>query len=106
METTNKKGAWVQTDTGVRRRILCHTPELMMVEFEFQKGASGALHNHPHVQGTYVVEGEFAFSIDGEEQNLTVGDTLVIPSNAVHGCITSTGGRLIDTFTPLREDFL
>ncbi|MEL6522840.1 MAG: cupin, partial [Pseudomonadota bacterium] len=34
------------------------------------------------------------------------GDSLIIPSNAVHGCKCLQSGKLIDSFTPRRDDFL
>jgi quercetin dioxygenase-like cupin family protein len=34
------------------------------------------------------------------------GDSFVVPSNAVHGCRALEAGRLIDCFTPRRDEFL
>lgn len=82
-------------------------PDLMMVAFTFQKaGAEGALHSHPHVQSTYVAEGRFRFTIADDTFEVGPGDSFVIPSNAVHGCICLEPGRLVDSFTPRRDDFL
>ncbi|HAI48599.1 MAG TPA: cupin domain-containing protein, partial [Enterobacteriaceae bacterium] len=33
---------------GVTRRILAHNGKMMAVEVNFQEGAVGAMHNHPH----------------------------------------------------------
>ncbi|CAM3664575.1 cupin domain-containing protein [Occultella aeris] len=97
---------WTQVDDKTRRRILAHTPELMVVEVEFAAGGVGAAHTHPHVQATYVREGTFDFVVSGEPITITDGDSIVVPSNEWHGCETATGGTLIDVFTPAREDFL
>jgi quercetin dioxygenase-like cupin family protein len=40
------------------------------------------------------------------EHALSAGDSLVIPSGAVHGCLCLEEGVLIDSFTPRRDDFL
>ena len=96
----------VSTDTGVTRQVLSESPELMTVLFGFQANASGALHNHPHVQSTYVKNGRFLFSIDGVETIFATGDSFVIPSNAVHGCTCLEAGELVDCFAPRRDDFL
>ncbi|MBF9035829.1 cupin domain-containing protein [Rhodobacterales bacterium HKCCE2091] len=96
----------VSPDTGVLRRVLSDSPELMVVSFGFEEGARGALHSHPHVQSTYVESGRFRFSISGEEFEVGPGDSFVIPSGAEHGCVCLKPGRLIDTFTPRRDDFL
>ncbi|MBB94116.1 MAG: cupin [Rhodobacteraceae bacterium] len=96
----------VSPDTGVRRRVLSDSPELMVVAFTFEQGAQGALHSHPHVQSTYVDAGRFRFTIAGEAFEVGPGDSFVIPSGAEHGCTCLEPGRLIDTFTPRRDDFL
>ncbi len=51
---------------GVTRRILAHDGKMMAVEVNFAAGAVGPMHNHPHEQLTYVLSGEFEFTI-GEE---------------------------------------
>ncbi|AKH99253.1 cupin domain-containing protein [Hoeflea sp. IMCC20628] len=97
----------VPADPGVTRQVLSDSPELMMVAFRFQtEGAEGKLHNHPHVQSTYVESGRFSFTVADETFEVATGDSFVIPSNAVHGCKCLQPGTLIDTFTPRRDDFL
>ena len=91
---------------GVERQVLSQEPALMVVSFRFEQGAVGALHNHPHVQSTYVESGRFRFTQDGKDFEVGPGDSFVIPSNAVHGCECLEAGRLIDCFTPRRDDFL
>lgn len=97
----------VPADPGVTRQVLSDSPELMVVAFRFQEeGAQGKLHNHPHVQSTYVESGRFVFTVDGQEINVGPGDSFVIPSMAIHGCTCLEPGTLVDTFTPRRDDFL
>ncbi len=98
--------AWVDLGGGVRRRILSHNPEQMMVEVAFPAGGCGPAHSHPHLQATYVRSGRFRFTIDGADREVAEGDTLLIPSNSVHGCECLEAGTLIDVFTPRRDDFL
>ena len=97
----------VDAGENVTRQVMADHPDLMMVAFTFQKaGAEGALHSHPHVQSTYVAEGRFRFTIADDTFEVGPGDSFVIPSNAVHGCICLEPGRLVDSFTPRRDDFL
>ena len=72
----------------------------------FDKGAEGYTHAHRHSQVTYVEEGEFHFSIGGEMKILRKGDSCLIPPHVEHGAVCPTGGILIDTFSPAREDFV
>ncbi len=99
-------GEWTATPDGNRRRIVLHTDELMMVEFAFEKGGVGALHSHPHVQASYVADGRFEVTVDGRTDVLSAGDSFIVPSNKVHGVKALEAGRLIDSFTPHRADFL
>jgi quercetin dioxygenase-like cupin family protein len=96
----------IQADTGVVRQVLSDSQELMVVAFNFEADAEGKLHNHPHIQSTYVESGRFNFSVDGVVVEVGPGDSFVIPSQAIHGCRCLEPGRLIDTFTPRRDDFL
>jgi quercetin dioxygenase-like cupin family protein len=91
---------------GVRRRIRLHLPELMVVEIAFEPGAVGALHSHPHVQTSYVEEGAFDVTIDGETRRLGKGGCYIVPPNAIHGVRALEKGVLIDVFAPRRDDFL
>ena len=96
----------VPTDPGVTRQVLAENAELMVVSFRFETGSEGRLHHHPHVQSTYVKSGSFDFSIAGKTVKLGPGDSVIIPSDAEHGCICREEGELIDCFTPRRDDFL
>ncbi|MGB4351973.1 MAG: cupin domain-containing protein [Tissierellaceae bacterium] len=91
---------------GVSRKILAYDKNLMTVEVFFEEGAVGEMHSHPHEQITYVLEGKFEFTIGGEKYLVEAGDTLYKQSNIEHGAICLEKGRLLDIFTPAREDFL
>lgn len=98
--------AWVEVAPGNRRRVLIHTPELMQVEFGFDKGGVGALHSHPHIQVSYVAEGRFEVTIGGKTEIVGTGGSFIVPSGVVHGVVALEAGRLVDVFTPMRADFV
>ncbi len=97
---------WTEVAPGNRRRVLLHTDELMIVEFGFDEGGIGALHSHPHVQASYVAEGSFDVTVGDQVARLSAGDSFIVPSGIVHGVKALEAGRLIDTFTPHRADFI
>jgi quercetin dioxygenase-like cupin family protein len=97
---------WTSPEPGVIRRIMAYLPEMMMVEVAFEKGAVGKLHSHPHIQSSYVAEGRFEVAIDGKTEILEQGDSFIVPPNLVHGVKALERGRLIDSFTPYRAEFL
>lgn len=91
---------------GVSRQILGYNKDLMMVKVIFSKGAVGAMHAHVHTQTTYCAGGVFEFKVGEKTQVIREGDGLFIPSGMLHGVVCLEEGILIDTFNPVREDFL
>ncbi|SFA95841.1 Cupin domain-containing protein [Poseidonocella pacifica] len=97
----------VETGENVTRQVLADHPDLMVVAFRFDaEGAEGALHDHPHVQSTFVESGRFRFFLGEEVREVGPGDSFVIPSGLRHGCLCLEPGKLVDCFTPRRDDFL
>ena len=78
----------------------------MMVRVDFELGAVGPMHQHPHRQATYVHSGRFEVTVDGERRILGAGDCFIARADAPHGVVALEAGTLIDTFTPARADFL
>ena len=88
------------------RKIKARGGALMAVEVIFKAGAVGAEHRHRHEQICYCLEGEFVFTLDGQPHVLHAGDSVYIPASVLHGTVCQRDGRLLDVFTPQREDFL
>lgn len=89
------------------RIIKSHEGSLMMVEVFFDEYYESAEHTHKHEQMTYCLEGEFDFYVDGNKEHIKEGDTIYFPSDVPHYCkATTKKGRLLDVFTPIRQDFL
>jgi quercetin dioxygenase-like cupin family protein len=91
---------------GLQRQMLGYNDELMAVKIWFAPGAEGYTHSHRHSQASLVVEGEFHVTIEGELKILGPGDSFFVAPFEEHGAVCPTGGVLIDTFSPAREDFL
>jgi quercetin dioxygenase-like cupin family protein len=98
-----------QIRKGVERRVV-HTDHLMMVLFDFNDGPQeqpDPPHSHPHEQISFVAEGEIIFFLEGQPFRLGAGDVFLVPSGKPHTIqLLSKMARLIDCFTPLREEFL
>lgn len=91
-------------------RTIAHLENLMVVVCDFSNGPMknpDPPHSHPHEQITYVATGELIFFLGDEKHVLKEGDILTIPSEIPH-CIQTVSKyvRLIDSFTPIRKDFL
>lgn len=95
-----------EVQEGMRRQILGYNQEIMIVKVLFDAGAEGYQHEHRHSQSTYIESGVFDVTIGGVTQRLQTGDGFYIPPHVMHGAICVEKGVLIDTFSPVREDFL
>ncbi len=93
-----------------RTRYLANTENLMLAVIDFQDGPTNEPdppHSHPHEQVSYVAAGEIIFLLDNEPTRLTTGDIYTVPPNVPHAVQLPTEHvRLIDAFTPIRQDFL
>ncbi len=112
MKTVSKRfqiGAemeWQNPGPGIRRQIMGYDGQLMMVKVDFEKGAVGTVHEHYHSQATYVASGKFELTIGDEKRILVAGDGYYVAPDEPHGCVCLEAGVLIDTFSPVRADFL
>ena len=77
-----------------------------MVKVKFDQGAIGSMHEHYHSQATYVVSGKFELTIGDKKEILSAGDGYYVAPDELHGCVCLEAGILIDTFSPVRADFL
>ena len=91
---------------GVTRKVLAYSDNAMCVLNEFEQGAAGPIHSHPHTQLTYIGEGKFMFTIGEETKEVGKGDTLYKKGGVKHGCVCLEKGYMVDFFTPMREDFI
>lgn len=97
---------WEVTAPGMKRKIMSYDDALMVVKVAFEKGAIGAVHAHFHTQITHIESGVFEVEIGAEKKVLKAGDAFYIPPNVMHGAVCIEPGVLIDTFSPMREDFI
>lgn len=101
----------VKTTIGEQRvRHLTHTENLMMVVIDFDDGPTSEPdppHSHPHEQISYVAAGEIIVVLGDEQTRLGPGDMFTVPPDMPHSVqLLTSHVRLVDTFTPLRDDFI
>lgn len=110
MGTLKELDAVKETIGDKRVRYITNTDTLMMVIIDFDDGPTSEPdppHSHPHEQVSYVAEGEIIFVLDGEQTKLGPGDMFTVAPNIPHTVqLLTSHVRLVDTFTPLRDDFL
>ena len=96
----------VEVDGGLIRKLMGYDEQLMLLEIKFKAGSIGYQHKHIHSQTSYVVSGVFEVTINGVSQILRAGDGFYVEPDVLHGAVCIEDGILIDTFSPMRQDFL
>lgn len=99
---------WTDLGEGIRRKIVGHTPQLMSVLVQFDKGAIGTPHAHDvHDQIAVVISGSFEADVGGVKRVLRVGDAFIAPHGTTHGVVAlEADSTLLDQFSPRRDDYL
>lgn len=77
----------------------------MLNLLEFAAGAQVPVHDHPHEQLGYVLEGELTLEIAGVEHRLRPGDAYRIAGGTPHAAWADGPCVVLDVFQPVREDY-
>ena len=83
----------------------CHGDKMTLAFWEVKKGSSIPEHNHVHEQILFVQSGKFELALEGEKITVKKNELIVIPSNKNHSGIALSDCKLIDVFTPKREEY-
>ena len=86
--------------------LFAHSAKSTFGYVTLEKGVRAPEHNHAHEQWTHVISGELEFTLDGETRLLTSGMSAFIPSNIPHSAYAITECKVMDCFSPVREDFV
>ena len=89
---------------GFRARVV-HSERTSQSWVDIDAGARFAEHHHPHEQIVNVLEGELELIVDGVAHRLTPGQVFVIPPDVKHHGHAITACRVLDVFSPARDDY-
>jgi quercetin dioxygenase-like cupin family protein len=84
---------------------LIHTESNTINFLEVAAGSDLPIHQHLHQQCSFVLEGQFEMTVGGETKILTPDTFALIPGDVPHGGRAITDCKLIDIFSPVREDY-
>lgn len=119
MKSTKKKEksddfAWTKAEDalssspepGLVRRVGVYNDKLFLAEHRMRKGWKGARHSHPHEQIVYVVKGHLKVTIGRRTFDVRTGDSFVVRGGVEHQATALAASKVIDVFTPCRQDYL
>ncbi|MDB4292373.1 cupin domain-containing protein [Maribacter sp.] len=84
---------------------LVHTETMSLVFWDVEKDAIVPEHHHVHEQIMHVIEGEFEFTLNGDTKIYHPGDIVPIASHLPHSGKALTPCRLMDVFSPARDEY-
>jgi quercetin dioxygenase-like cupin family protein len=100
------EGASFSPEPGLRRRILAHNENMMLVEHRMERTWVGTRHSHPHDQMVYVLQGRIVFCCGDREFEAVAGDSFVVKGGVEHSARAIEPTVVLDVFTPCRQDYL
>jgi quercetin dioxygenase-like cupin family protein len=100
------QGKQSEPEDGLKRRVLAYNDKLFVAEHEMVKGWVGKVHSHPHDQVVYVVHGHLRVTCKGSTFDVHPGDTFLVRGGVEHGASAIEDSRVLDVFTPCREDYI
>jgi len=94
-----------QLNPHVSRKAI-HTAAMTIARLHIKKGGVVPEHKHVHEQVAHVESGALKFIVAGVEHVVRSGQSLVLPSMVPHGVEALEDTDVLDTFTPVRQDWL
>ena len=82
-----------------------HSDTMTFTYWRIDAGATIPAHSHPHEQVVNMLEGELELIAGGVARTLKPGDVFTIAGHVVHSARGITACRVLDVFSPVREDY-
>jgi quercetin dioxygenase-like cupin family protein len=82
-----------------------HSDGMTFAWWRIDEGAEVPEHAHPHEQVVNMLEGELSLTVAGTEHVLHAGDVVAIPGGVRHAAKALLPSRVLDVFSPVREDY-
>jgi len=91
---------------GITRRTVAHGNTMYQMLATLTPGSRMPAHSHPQEQIVHILEGKMRLIVDGVPHELSIGDSFYLASNIPHGVEVLLPTRVLDTFSPPRNDYL
>jgi quercetin dioxygenase-like cupin family protein len=102
-----KKGnPWIDICPGIKRQTITSGRTMYQMLAKLEAGSRMLEHRHPQEQIVHILEGKIRLIVDGTPHELSAGDSFYLASNLPHGVETIDESRVLDTFSPPRNEYL
>lgn len=94
--------AWERSDESFRKSVVGGR-RMTVTRYVFEPGGEFPLHRHEQEQITYVIKGEFRFTIGDIEHRLSSDSIIVVPASVAHkGHAGPSGAEILCVVAPPR----
>ena len=96
----------IQICPGIKRQTLASGKTMYQMVAMLDAGSKMPAHQHPQEQIVHILSGRMKLIVDGTSHDLKAGDSFYLASNIPHGVETIDETRVVDTFSPPRDEYL
>lgn len=97
---------WIDIAPGIRRRTVTSGSSMYQMIARLDAGSTMPEHRHPQEQIVHILEGRMRLVVSGVPHELKGGESFYLASDVPHGVETIEDTRVLDTFSPPRDDYL
>jgi quercetin dioxygenase-like cupin family protein len=101
-----KDNPWFEICPGIKRQTVASGQTMYQMVAHLAAGSKMPPHQHPQEQIVHILEGRMKLIVEGAPHDLRTGDSFYLGSNVPHGVETIEDTRVLDTFSPPREEYL
>jgi len=91
---------------GISRQTIANGKTMYQMVANLAAGSKMPAHQHTQEQIVHILEGKMRLIVEGVPHELSAGDSFYLASNIPHGVETLMPTRVLDTFSPPRDDYL
>ena len=97
---------WIQICPGIKRQTLASGSTMYQMLATLEAGSKMPAHQHPQEQIVHILSGHMKLIVDGTPHDMKTGDSFYLAGNVPHGVETLEETRVVDTFSPPRDEYL
>jgi quercetin dioxygenase-like cupin family protein len=101
-----KENPSIEICPGITRRTVANGNTMYQMLATLAAGSRMPEHRHAQEQIVHILEGQMRLIVDRVPHDLSTGDSFYLASNVPHGVEVILPTRVLDTFSPPRDDYL
>jgi quercetin dioxygenase-like cupin family protein len=97
---------WIEICPGIKRQTIASGQTMYQMVAQLEAGSRMPEHQHSQEQIVHILSGRMKLIVKGKPHELKPGDSFYLAANVPHGVETVEETKVLDTFSPPREEYL